>query len=99
MLFRSVRANSVGQFFEIVREMFVPSASSVDFSRLFDAKSLAALAAGLVFGFPVYGLITAKFGKSKVFRCLETVFLIVLFAAALSSNTMVFSDPFIYFRF
>ena len=97
--FLSVRANSVGQFFEIVREMFVPSASSVDFSRLFDAKSLAALAAGLVFGFPVYGLITAKFGKSKVFRCLETVFLIVLFAAALSSNTMVFSDPFIYFRF
>ena len=97
--FLSVRANSVPQFFEIVREMYVPAASSVDFSRLFDAKSLAALAAGLVFGFPVYGLITAKFGSSKVFKCLEAVFLIVLFAAALSSNTMVFSDPFIYFRF
>ncbi|MBR6422679.1 MBOAT family protein [bacterium] len=97
--FLSVRANSVPQFFEILREMYVPASSSVEILRLFDMKSVFALAAGLVFGFPVYGLVTAKFGSSKVFKCLEAVFLIVLFAAALSSNTMVFSDPFIYFRF
>ena len=97
--FLSVRANSVPQFFDIIQTMYLPAASSVDFSRLFDAKSLAALAAGLVFGFPVYGIVTAKFGKSKVFKCLEAALLVILFAASLSSNTMVFSDPFIYFRF
>ena len=97
--FLSMRANSVRQFFEIAKEMFVPAASSVEIFRLFGTKSLLAFAAGLVFGFPVYGLITAKFGKSKVFKCLEVILLVILFAAALSSNTMVFSDPFIYFRF
>ena len=97
--FMSVRVRSVTHFFEIARAMFVPAASSVEFSRLFDTRSAVALAAGLVFGFPVYGLITAKFGKSKVFRCLEAVFLVILFAAALSSSSMIFSDPFIYFRF
>ena len=97
--FLSVRANSVSQFFDIRWAMFIPASSSIEFSRLFDTKSVLAVAAGLVFGFPVYGLITAKFGKSKVFKCLEAVFLIALFAAALSSSSMVFSDPFIYFRF
>ena len=97
--FLSVRANSVPQFFDIIGAMFTPAASSVEMSRLFDAKSLAALAAGLVFGFPIYGLITAKFGKTRIFQCLEIIFLIALFAASLSSNSMVFSDPFIYFRF
>lgn len=97
--FLSVRANSVRQFFDIRWAMFIPASSSVELSRLFDTKSVVALCAGLIFGFPVYGLITAKFGKSRVFQCLEAVFLIALFAAALSSNTMVFSDPFIYFRF
>ena len=97
--FLSVRANSVPQFFDIVRAMYVPASSSVEILRLFDMKSVFALAAGLVFGFPVYGLITAKFGSSKVFKCLEAALLVILFAASLSSNSMVFSDPFIYFRF
>ena len=97
--FMSVRVKSVAHFFEIMRAMFVPAASSVEFFRIFDTKSAVALAAGLVFGFPVYEVITAKFGKSKVFKCLEAVFLLALFAAALSSSSMIFSDPFIYFRF
>ena len=97
--FMSVRVKSVPHFFEITRAMFVPAASSVDFSMLFDTKSALALAAGLIFGFPVYGLITGKFGKSNVFKCLEAVLLVILFAASLSSSSMIFSDPFIYFRF
>ena len=99
VFFASFRSNSVAGFFGLIRSMYVPAASSPELMQLFDAKTLAAAAAGLVFGFPVYGLITAKFGKFRIFKCLEAAFLILLFAAALSSSSMIFSDPFIYFRF
>lgn len=97
--FGSFRSNTVSQFFGMVRAMFVPAASSQQFFQLFDTKSLWVIAAGIFFGFPVYRVIDRKFGSSKVFRFLEALLLIVLFATALSSSSMIFSDPFIYFRF
>lgn len=97
--FCSFRSNSVMQFFGIIRAMFVPLSSSPEFFQLFDAKSLFVIAAGAVSGFPVYQVVAKKFGTYKVFKYLEAVFLVILFAAALSSSSMIFSDPFIYFRF
>lgn len=97
--FCSFRSNSVMQFFGIIRAMLVPLSSSPEFFQLFDAKSLFVIAAGAVSGFPVYQVVVKKFGTYKVFKYLEAVFLVILFAAALSSSSMIFSDPFIYFRF
>ncbi|MBO4711589.1 MBOAT family protein [bacterium] len=99
VFFGSFRSNTVSQFFGMVRAMFVPAASSSEFFQLFDTKSLCVIAAGIFFGFPIYRVIDQKFGSSKVFRFLEALFLIVLFATAISSSSMIFSDPFIYFRF
>ena len=97
--FGSFRSNSAAQFFGIVRAMFVPAASSPDMLQLFDVKTISVALAGIVLGFPVYEIIVKKFGSYKIFRYIEALLLIVLFAAALSSSSMIFSDPFIYFRF
>ena len=97
--FCSFRSNSVMQFFGMIRAMFVPLSSSPEFFQLFDAKLLFVIAAGAVSGFPVYQVVVRKFGGYKAFKYLEAVFLVILFAAALSSSSMIFSDPFIYFRF
>lgn len=97
--FSTFRVNTVSQFFSMLHAAFVPNCSGVGILQLFELKTAAAVAAGIVFGFPVYELVRARFGKSNVFRCLEAVLLIVLFVASLSSSSMIFSDPFIYFRF
>ena len=99
LFFISVKVDSVRYYFGVVKAMFIPNASTVSVMQIFDAKSFAAFVIGFIFGFPVYVLITEKFGKSNVFKWLEAAFLLVLFGAALSSTTMVFSDPFFYFRF
>ena len=99
LFFISVKVDSVAYYFGVVKAMFVPNASAVSVMQIFDAKSFAAFVVGFIFGFPVYRVITDKFGKSNVFKWLEAAFLLVLFGAALSSSTMVFSDPFFYFRF
>ena len=97
--FGSFRSNSAAQFFGIVRAMFVPASSSPDMLQLFDVKILSLALAGIVLGFPVYEIVVKKFSGYKIFRYLEVLLLIVLFAAALSSSSIIFSDPFIYFRF
>lgn len=79
--------------------MFIFTPSSPEILQLFDMKIILVVAAGLIFGFPLYGAVTKKFGNFRFFKYLEALLLIVLFAAALSSSTMIFSDPFIYFRF
>ncbi len=100
LFFISVKVDSVAYYFGVVKAMFVPNTSAtVSMMQIFDAKSFIVFVAGCIFGFPVYRVITDRFGKSKVFRWLEAAFLLVLFGAALSSSTMVFSDPFFYFRF
>ena len=99
LFFISVKVDSVAYYFGVVKAMFVPNEAAVSVLQLFDGKSLAAFVIGFIFGFPIYGRITAKFGKSNVFKWLEAAFLLVLFGMALSSSTMVFSDPFFYFRF
>ena len=99
LFFISVKVDSVAYYFGVVKAMFVPNEAAVSVLQLFDGKSLAAFVIGFIFGFPIYGRITAKFGKSPVFKWLEAAFLLVLFGMALSSSTMVFSDPFFYFRF
>lgn len=97
--FGTFRANTVSQFFSIFYAMLVPKSSGVGLLQLFELKTAAATVAGIVLGFPIYELITSKYGKSNIFKCLEVIFLIILFAASLSSSSMIFSDPFIYFRF
>ena len=98
--FISVKVDSVSYYFGVVKAMFVPNTSAtVSLMQIFDTKSFIVFAAGFIFGFPVYKVITSRFGKSNVFKWLEAGFLLVLFGAALSSSTMVFSDPFFYFRF
>ena len=99
LFFISVKVDSVSYYFGVVKAMFVPNETAVSVMQIFDAKSFAAFVVGFIFGFPIYGRITAKFGKSNVFKWLEAAFLLALFCAALSSSTMVFSDPFFYFRF
>ena len=100
LFFISVKVDSVGYYFGVVKAMFIPNASStVSTMQIFDAKSFVIFIVGFIFGFPIYRVITDKFGKSNVFKWLEAAFLLVLFGAALSSSTMIFSDPFFYFRF
>jgi hypothetical protein len=79
--------------------MLLPKVSDVSVVQLFDLKTSAVFVIGCIFGFPIYRMITDRFGKSNAFKWLEAAFLVVLFGAALSSSTMVFSDPFFYFRF
>ena len=79
--------------------MLIPRGSLTQLVQLFDAKTAAALVVGTIFLFPVYGNICRKFGKSAAFKYLEALLLAVLFAVALTSSSMVFSDPFVYFRF
>ena len=99
LFFGSFRADTLAQFFGMLRAMFVPTAPSAEILQLFDTKSVIIFAIGFIFSFPIYGLLTDKFGKSNTFKWLEAAFLLVLFGAALSSGTIVFSDPFLYFRF
>ena len=99
LFFLSVRVDTVSYYFGVAKAMFVPNASEVSIVQLFDMKSFVVFVVGLIFGFPIYRLITDRFGKSNVFKWLEAVFLVVLFGAAISSSTIVFSDPFFYFRF
>ncbi len=97
--FMSVRANSVRHFLQITRAMFVPNFSGLQFSQIFETKTLVATLAGLIFGFPIYKKIEARFGGSVIFKCGEALLLAVLFAIAITSNSMIFSEMFIYFRF
>ena len=99
LFFVSVRVDTVDYYFGVIKAMFVPNASTVSMMQIFDTKSFIVFVVGLIFGFPVYRVITDRFGKSNIFKWLEAAFLLVLFGAALSSSTMVFSDPFFYFRF
>ena len=100
LFFISVRVDTVSYYFGVVKAMFIPNLSAtVSMVQIFDLKSFIVFVVGLIFSFPVYRVITVRFGKSNIFKWLEAAFLLVLFGAALSSSTMVFSDPFFYFRF
>ncbi|MBP5407243.1 MBOAT family protein [bacterium] len=99
LFFASFRTNSPAHFFSFLSIMLVPRGSLTQLVQLFDAKTAAVLVAGTIFLFPVYGHVCKKFGKSVAFKYMEALLLAVLFAFALTSSSMVFSDPFVYFRF
>ena len=99
LFFAAFRTNSPSHFFSLVSVMFTPRGSAAQLVQFFDAKTAAAFIVGAIFAFPVYGLVCRKFGSSTVFKSLEAVLLALLFAAALTSSSIISSDPFVYFRF
>lgn len=98
LIFVVFRTDSFSHFVSFAGAMFSPSEFNLP-EYVTDIKMLGALSAGVMFMFPVYTVFEKKFGKNLYADCTETVFLLVLFALSISHSSMMFADPFIYFRF
>ena len=98
-LYGSFRTESLSHMGDFLQAIFVPKASPVPLSSLMDRQELLAAIAGALLVFPLYPKLKNSVGNKTAFAVFEAVLAVVLFAATISQTSMVFSDPFIYFRF
>jgi len=99
LLYGSFRTTSLTQTGEFLLAIFIPQASPVPLWSLMNWQEWLAAAAGAVLIFPVYPKLKNSVGNKTAFAVFEAVLALLLFAASISQSSMVFSDPFIYFRF
>ncbi|HSW60050.1 MAG TPA: MBOAT family O-acyltransferase [bacterium] len=98
LIFVVFRSDSLSHFMFFIRAMFNPSGFNLPTFAI-DIKMLVTAAAGALLIFPLYRIYEKKSGSSLYAKYFETVFLAVLFALSISHSSMMFADPFIYFRF
>jgi len=96
VVFRSTGFDQSYAFFEA---MFLIKSSVVPVSDFIDSKVLISLAAGTVFIFPVYRYFEKIMKRTVIALYAEILLLAFLFALSISHSSMMFADPFIYFRF
>ena len=99
LLYGSFRTTSLAHMREFLLAVFVPQASPVPLWSLMNWQGWVAAAVGAVLIFPVYPKLKNSIVNKTAFAVFEAVLALVLFAASISQSSMVFSDPFIYFRF
>ncbi|MGI6395127.1 MAG: MBOAT family O-acyltransferase [bacterium] len=95
VVFRSSSLTHTIMFFKAMFGGFSPVAPVIPI----DFKTVAATLTGILFIFPVYKLFEKRLLYFNFAKFGELFFLLFLFALAVSDSSMIFADPFIYFRF
>jgi len=98
LIFVVFRSDSFSHFLSFAEAMFNPSGFNFPL-YVTEMRTMAAWTAGMLFMFPLYRIFEKKLRKNSYANYFETVFLAVIFALSISHSSMMFADPFIYFRF
>lgn len=99
IIFIVFRTPEISQFPEFLKAMFLFRESGIPFSSVIDIETIYALSAGVIFMFPVSRIFQDFMKKHRFAVYLESVVVLILFAMSISNNSMIFANPFIYFRF
>ena len=99
IIFIVFRTPEISQFIRFLNAMFSFRGSEKAVLSIIDSNTVYALSAGVIFMFPVYGFFQDLTRKYRFGVYLESVAVLILFALSLSHHSMIFANPFIYFRF
>lgn len=99
LFFLVFRSSGYDQTASFLNSMFLLTISEYSVVSFVDGSVITAAVLGTVFIFPFYRSIQ-KIIKAKPFAIyVEAVLLAFLFALSITHSSMMFADPFIYFRF